>query len=145
MNYDAIVGGATMAIFSLAIVALLKVTLRDADFGQALIEKNGPTAPAPAAVPPAAASVGGAAAVAPAATNGSAGVTSYSRVAGMTGATVLACFLWALGNVILYKCFHDPHAAAEVSTLVSGIAPYFLVGSAMFLPYAFNQIKAVFN
>jgi hypothetical protein len=140
MTYDAMVGGATMIIFNGSIVALLRVTLRDADFSQALTEKNA-TGPQGTQGSAPLSSVMGGAASSPA-TDGSGNPTSYSRVAGMTGAVVLACFLWALGNAVLYRIFHAP---ADVSSLITSTAEFFLVGSAMFLPYAFNQIKAAFS
>jgi hypothetical protein len=67
---------------------------------------------------------------------------SYSRIAGMIGAVVLACFVWALGNVILYKAFYAPK---DIDIIVSATKSYFLGASALFAPYAFNQLKEVFK
>ena len=70
------------------------------------------------------------------------GVTSYSRVAGFVGATVIATFFWALGNIILYKAFVAP---AEIRDLLSSLVTYFLSGASLFLPYAFNQLRSAFT
>jgi hypothetical protein len=68
--------------------------------------------------------------------------TSYSRVAGMIGAVVLACFVWAVGNVLLYKMFM---AQDEVSGLLASLGSYFLAGASLFAPYAVNQLGNAFK
>lgn len=68
--------------------------------------------------------------------------SSYSRVAGMIGATVLAVFLWAFGNIVLYLSMTNPAGVTEV---LSGVGSYFLAGSALFAPYAVNQLRTTFN
>jgi hypothetical protein len=75
-------------------------------------------------------------------TPGPSGETSYSRVSGMVGAVVLACFIWALGNVVLFKAFTAP---AEVGTMLQGLSGFFLAGASLFAPYAFNQLSAAFK
>jgi hypothetical protein len=74
--------------------------------------------------------------------SGGSDVTSYSRVSGFVGATVMACFFWALGNIVLYKAFVAP---AEIRDLLSSLVTYFLSGASLFLPYAFNQLKSAFS
>ena len=64
--------------------------------------------------------------------------SSYSRITGMFGLIIMAAFLWALGNSLIYSMFI---AADNVSKIMSGIGTFFLSGSALFAPYAFNQIK----
>ncbi|MBV9635017.1 MAG: hypothetical protein JOZ40_10345 [Methylobacteriaceae bacterium] len=68
--------------------------------------------------------------------------TSYSRAAGMVGAVVLSGFVWALGNVVLYKGFTAP---TEIKDLLTGVAPFLLASSTLFAPYAFNQLSEVFK
>ena len=70
--------------------------------------------------------------------------TSYSRIAGIAGAIVLACFLWALGNIILFKAF-EVGGIAAIKELLQSVAVYFLAGASLFAPYAFNQLKAAFG
>jgi hypothetical protein len=70
--------------------------------------------------------------------------TSYSRLSGFVGAIVLASFLWGLGNVILYKAFAE-NGPEEIQSLLSSIGSFFLAGAALFAPYAFNQLKGVFQ
>ena len=158
----------TIIIFNLAILQLLRVTLGQADFRQAMTEKAPSRAtetttrtmqavpaavaalvpvpaPAGAATPVAAAPAG---AVAPVITDQtitplvSPSETSYSRVAGMIGAVVLACFVWAVGNVVLYKMFAQPN---DVTNLLNSLGTYFLAGASLFAPYAVNQLSTTFK
>ncbi len=64
--------------------------------------------------------------------------TSYSRVAGMLGAVVVGCLVWGLGNVVLARAITAP---TDVTTMLQGVWPFILSTSALFAPYAFNQIK----
>lgn len=68
---------------------------------------------------------------------------SYSRVAGVVGSVVMACFFWAFGNILIFRAFVDP-SGATVRALVEGVWPWLTAGAAMFLPYAANQLRAVF-
>ncbi|WP_375258717.1 hypothetical protein [Citreimonas sp.] len=63
---------------------------------------------------------------------------SSSRVSGAIGAGVLASFTWAIGNILLFKAMHAPE---EIETLLSGIGSFYLAGSALFAPYAFNKLS----
>lgn len=73
---------------------------------------------------------------------GDADTTSYSRLTGLAGATVLTAFYWAIGNLAIYKAFTRP---ADIRPIIEAVQPVFLIGSALFLPYAFNQVKAAFG
>ena len=73
---------------------------------------------------------------------GATDTTSYSRVTGLIGAAILTSLFWALGNVLLIKAFTT---VADIKPIISGSAPLFMVGAALFLPYAFNQIKSAFG
>lgn len=68
--------------------------------------------------------------------------TSYSRVTGAIGAIVVTSFFWATGNVVLYLALSNQVPAVKV--LLNGVSLFFLIGSALFLPYAFNQLKTLF-
>ncbi len=70
---------------------------------------------------------------------------SYSRITGFIGAAAVTSFFWALGNILIYKMLTEENAAADVYGLINGLSRYFLIGSALFLPYAFNQLKSVFT
>jgi hypothetical protein len=76
-------------------------------------------------------------------TGDSTGVASYSRVTGALGAVILTAFFWAIGNVVLADTL-SPNAAATIGPLLNAVGRFFLVGSALFLPYAFNQLKTLF-
>ncbi|HET6971012.1 MAG TPA: hypothetical protein VFH92_07805 [Phenylobacterium sp.] len=67
--------------------------------------------------------------------------TSYSRLTGLAGATVLTAFYWAIGNLVIWKAFTQ---VGDIRPIVNAVQPIFLIGSALFLPYAFNQLKAAF-
>jgi hypothetical protein len=132
-------------VFNIAILQLLRTTMRGLDLSAALSEK-GPggtveesiktTEPVPGdgqiekekkekLMSP-----------------GTPGETSYSRVAGMVGAVVLACFIWAIGNVVLFKAFATP---AEVAPMLASLGGFFLAGASLFAPYAFNQLSNAFK
>jgi hypothetical protein len=65
---------------------------------------------------------------------------SYSRVTGMVGAVVVGSLFWIVSNIVVATAILDPRA---VSTILAHISPIFLVGAALFLPYAFNQLKTL--
>ena len=69
------------------------------------------------------------------------GTTSYSRISGLFGSVIISAFFWALGNVIIWKAFQNP---TQVEQIINGVQKFFLVGSALFLPYAFNQLRLIF-
>lgn len=68
--------------------------------------------------------------------------TSYSRVSGFIGSTVMACFLWAISNYVLYAAFCD---ADNIAKLLASLGTYFLAGASLFAPYAVNQLSKVFK
>ncbi len=72
---------------------------------------------------------------------GSDDTTSYSRVTGLVGAVIMTSFFWAMANIIIFKAFT---AIGDIRPLISSVQIFFLVGAAMFLPYAFNQIRSAF-
>jgi hypothetical protein len=67
--------------------------------------------------------------------------TSYSRVTGLVGAVIMTSFFWAIANIVVFKAFT---AIADIKPLLDSVQLLFLVGAAMFLPYAFNQIRSAF-
>ena len=67
--------------------------------------------------------------------------TSYSRVTGLVGAVIMTSFFWAMANIIIFKAFT---AIGDIRPLIGSVQVFFLVGAAMFLPYAFNQIRSAF-
>jgi hypothetical protein len=70
--------------------------------------------------------------------------TSYSRVAGFVGTIVMASFLWALSNIIVYKAFVQG-GTDEIQKIPSSVGSFFLAGASLFAAYAFNQIKSAFQ
>lgn len=75
-------------------------------------------------------------------TGDNAGVTSYARVTAALGAVILTAFFWGLGNILLAYAL-VPNRIALLDPLLRGLWPFFLGGSALFLPYAFNQLKSL--
>ncbi len=67
---------------------------------------------------------------------------SYSRLAGFIGATVMGCFLWGIGNFLIYASFADSSA---ITNVLDKLGTYFLAGASLFTPYAFNQMKTIFK
>ena len=65
---------------------------------------------------------------------------SYSRVTGLIGAVVVASLFWVMSNVSIAVAILDP---GELPDILNGITKLFFVGAALFLPYAFNQLKAL--
>lgn len=68
--------------------------------------------------------------------------TSYSRVSGSLGAIMITSFFWATGNLVLSLALSGD--ITSVKTLLGAVSGFFLIGSAPFLPYAFNQLKTLF-
>ena len=66
--------------------------------------------------------------------------TSYSRITGLFGAVVVTSFFWAMGNVVLWYLFEAPEMADKI---IDGVWKFFILGAALFLPYAFNQLRAI--
>jgi hypothetical protein len=66
--------------------------------------------------------------------------TSYSRVTGLFGAVIVTAFFWAMGDVILWYIFEAPEKAEAI---IDGVWKFFILGAALFLPYAFNQLRAI--
>jgi hypothetical protein len=71
---------------------------------------------------------------------GSQGESSSSRVIGFMGGMIMACFVWAVANIIVYLGLKNPTA---VSGFVGSIGGFLLSGSALFLPYAVNRLSDV--
>ena len=68
--------------------------------------------------------------------------TSFSRTAGAIGAFVLAAFFAGLGLWLLFAL--NDGDATKIDRLPQ-LATYILSGSALFAPYAFNQLARVFG
>lgn len=68
------------------------------------------------------------------------GTLSYSRVTGLIGAVVVASLFWVMSNVAIADAIIDPDSLPDV---LNGVSKLFFVGAALFLPYAFNQIKTL--
>ena len=67
--------------------------------------------------------------------------TSFSRVTGAIGAVVVGSLFWIVSNIVIGAAIVSPQ---DVGGIVNGFGKMFLVGAALFLPYAFNQLKSVF-
>ena len=68
------------------------------------------------------------------------GAISYSRVTGLIGAVVVASLFWIMSNVSIAVAILNP---SELADILNGITKLFFVGAALFLPYAFNQLKTL--
>lgn len=102
-----------LAIFNAPILAILACLPFIASLRQALMEK-GPQGPIES--------------------------TSYSRITGLFGAVIVTSFFWAMGNVVLWQIFEQPE---KVESMIDGVWKFFVLGAALFLPYAFNQLRAI--
>ncbi len=70
------------------------------------------------------------------------GKGSISRIsAGAIGAVAIAATFVGIGYWAIYARFFDPDDLAKFKDM----GTYFLAGSAMFMPYAFNQLTEVFK
>jgi hypothetical protein len=65
---------------------------------------------------------------------------SYSRVTGLIGAVVVASLFWIMSNVAIATAIVNPD---ELPDILNGITKLFFVGAALFIPYAFNQLKTL--
>jgi hypothetical protein len=68
------------------------------------------------------------------------GALSYSRVTGLIGAVVVASLFWIMSNVAIATAILNP---SDLPDILNGITKLFFVGAALFLPYAFNQLKSL--
>ena len=66
--------------------------------------------------------------------------TSYSRVTGAIGAVMVASLFWVVSNIAIVTAILHP---GDMPTILNASGKLFLVGAALFLPYAFNQLKSV--
>jgi hypothetical protein len=71
---------------------------------------------------------------------GSLGAISYSRVTGMIGVVVVGSLFWIMSNVAIGTAILNPK---ELPDILNGVTKLFFVGAALFLPYAFNQLKTL--
>jgi hypothetical protein len=68
------------------------------------------------------------------------GALSYSRVTGLIGAVIVASLFWIMSNVSIAVAILNP---SDLPNILNGITKLFFVGAALFLPYAFNQLKSL--
>jgi hypothetical protein len=68
------------------------------------------------------------------------GSVSYSRVTGMIGAVVVASLFWIMSNVAIGTAILNPD---DLPDILASTSKLFFVGAALFVPYAFNQLKTL--
>lgn len=68
--------------------------------------------------------------------------TSFSRVSGALGAVGIAATFVGIGYWALHGLFFG--SSSDLGK-ISSLSTYFLSGSALFIPYAFNRISEVFK
>ena len=68
--------------------------------------------------------------------------TSSSRTAAFLGSLVLVAALWAFANYSVWAAFWQP---AALGNALDAFKSFFLAGSALFAPYAFNQLGTAFR
>lgn len=68
--------------------------------------------------------------------------TSFSRLAGLIGVAYLTAFLWGIGFFVLASIWVAPTAIAQV---IADCGQFLMAGSALFAPYAFNQLAQIFT
>ena len=65
----------------------------------------------------------------------------FSRTAGAIGAGGLAAIFVTLGYWIIYALHFDPEAIYHLN----GLSNYFLLGAALFAPYAIDKVRDIFK
>ncbi len=134
-----------LAMFVIGVGVPIRKLSRDASgwsLTDALSEKN--PSPAPVAVVQAAVAVvpgGDAPAVAPPVDPGSS--ASASRLVAFLGTIAILAMFMGFGLYAIWAAFNG--RAAEARDTLKAMSSYLLYGSAMYAPYAFNQIKAAFS
>lgn len=68
------------------------------------------------------------------------GAISYSRVTGLIGAVVVASLFWIMSNIAIGVAILNPD---DLPDILNGVTKLFFVGAALFIPYAFNQLKTL--
>ena len=65
---------------------------------------------------------------------------SFSRVTGLVGTAVVASLFWVMSNIVVVAAILDP---SSLSSILGEVTKLFLIGAALFVPYAFNQLKTL--
>src|SRR5271170_942871 len=117
----------TAAIYNAAVVVIMLICFRNMDIKSMLREKRYSVVVSPAPAVPI--------------NNSNGNGNSYSRIVGCAGAVILASFIWALGDAVIYQAYKSPK---DVGGMLTGVAPFILSGAALFAPYAFNQLSTLF-
>lgn len=68
--------------------------------------------------------------------------SSFSRVSGALGAIGIAATFVGIGYWALHGLFFE---SADNLGKISSLSTYFLSGSALFIPYAFNRLSDIFK
>ncbi len=76
--------------------------------------------------------------------SGNSGDTSFSRVAGVMGATMLSSFLIIFGGFIIYH-LGEKGGADDIKDWFEAAKSYLIFSAALFTPYASNQISKIFT
>jgi hypothetical protein len=66
--------------------------------------------------------------------------TSFSRITGAIGSVMVGSLFWVVSNIAIVTAILHPQ---DVPGLLNSTGKLFLIGAALFLPYAFNQLKSV--
>ncbi|MGZ3275793.1 MAG: hypothetical protein ACXU82_18940 [Caulobacteraceae bacterium] len=66
--------------------------------------------------------------------------TSFSRVTGAIGGVMVGSLFWVVSNIAIVTAILHPQ---DMPTILGSSGKLFLIGAALFLPYAFNQLKSV--
>ncbi len=135
-----------LAMFVIGVGVPIRKLSRDASgwsLTDALSEKN--PSPAPVAIVQAAVAVvpgdAAPAAAAPPVDPGSS--ASASRLVAFLGTIAILAMFMGFGLYAIWAAFNG--RAAEARDTLKAMSSYLLYGSAMYAPYAFNQIKAAFS
>ncbi len=134
-----------LALFVVGVGVPIRKLSRDASWSltDALSEKT--AAPAAVAVVQAAVAVVPPAADAAAAPTGpgAGGTASASRLVAFLGTVAMLAMFMGFGLYAIWAAFNGK--AAEARDTLKAMSSYLLYGSAMYAPYAFNQIKSAFS
>lgn len=70
-------------------------------------------------------------------------IGSFSRVAGSFGAMALTAATVGISYWLIYALFSE--SSSSISETLKSVGFFFLAGSTLFAPYAFNQLSSLFK
>lgn len=69
-------------------------------------------------------------------------IGSSARVVALMASIVLCCFLWGVGNYIIYAAFYE---ADKIGAFLTSVTNYFMCGLPFYTPYSVNKLTSAFK